>query len=78
MATRKSTAAVIAQPAAPIIPAQPLALKAGVAVGEAAVASARSATLFGKAAAISFAGARKVSAQQDEALLADLRAKYGL
>lgn len=78
MAARKPTNAVVAQSAAPIIPAQPFALKAGVAVGEAAVASARSATLFGKAAAISFAGARKVSAQQDEALLSDLRSKYGL
>ena len=47
MAARKSTDAVVAQPSAPIIPAQPFALKAGVAVGEAAVASARSATLFG-------------------------------
>lgn len=78
MAARKTTNAVVTETVAPIIPAQPLALKAGVAVGEAAVASARSATLFGKAAAISFAGARKVSAQQDEALLNDLRAKYGL
>ncbi len=56
----------------------PLALTAGVAVGETAVAAGRSATLFGKAAAISFQGARKVSAAQDEALLANLRGKYGL
>jgi hypothetical protein len=62
----------------PIVPARPLALTAGKAVGEGAVAAGRSATLFGKAAAISFQGARKVSAAQDEALLAQLRAEYGL
>lgn len=78
MATRKTTNAVVETNEIVVPISKPFALKAGVAAGEAAVAAGRSATLFGKAAAISFAGARKVSAAQDDALLADLRAKYGL
>jgi hypothetical protein len=77
MATRKS-AVVVAQSTDAIVPARPLALTAGKVVGEAAVATGRNATLFGKAAAISFQGARKVRAAQDDALLAQLRAEYGL